>query len=258
MNREDVHACWAPADGEWSNWVKPVLFACMDEHIEPRPRLEKLDWLKRDVITPLAAARRKGSVVKRLEDVAVVIDVPGEMGAWIGVGLVDYGFRPIPLYNAVQWDECIVDLQPIINVLVDAAGHVSTAPPSGPPVFLLDGQRMSGGDRIKPGVFDNRSVCHQSDFPSVEVLWQKGIRRALLIQEKDDRPAPDLEPILLGWQRRGIALWRKVTGDSKAAAPFTVELRPWLLRIVHAARRSLLRRGSDDAYGMFVPEPGSG
>ncbi|MDB6111534.1 MAG: hypothetical protein JWR69_3284, partial [Pedosphaera sp.] len=31
MNKEDIYKVWAPADGVWSPWVKPVLFACMPE-----------------------------------------------------------------------------------------------------------------------------------------------------------------------------------------------------------------------------------
>lgn len=266
MNREDVHRCWAPENEPWTPWVKPVLFANLDETVEPSPLPPSPDWLRRAVIDPLVAAAPSAESSHghpyrsspQLRDSALVLDLPGATSALVGVGFVDFGFRPIPLYNAVPAAVAAVQLEDIMTVLVDAAARVATASPGGPPAFLLDANRMLGQGPIIPGMFDNRSVCRQSDFPSPEALWQAGIRRAVLVQSTDDRPAADLEEILFAWQRGGIALWRKSTGNATPAAPFQLARRWWPARLTHALRRSVLRRRTDGGYGMIVPRPSVG
>lgn len=193
-----------------------------------------------------------------MRDIALVIDLPGDAGVWAGVGLVPFGFRPIPLYNAVQWEASVVNLRPVVCALVDAAEAVASAKFNAPPAFLLDAHRMSGSHLLRPGAFDNRSFCHLSDFPSVDALRAHGIRRAVLVQEEPGRAAPDLEPILLAWQRSGIALWRKFTDNAEPAAPFVLRPRGLGFRFVHAVRRALLRRAASGAYGTFVPLPSGG
>jgi hypothetical protein len=227
----------------------------MAQDVEAQPLFYSADWFRPDVVEPLLGTAGTDEP-RQLDDTALVIDLPGEMGALIAVAAVPYGFRPIPLYNAVQEQASIVNLQPIIDVLVDAAQRVATASTSAPPAFMLDARRMSGGHLIGPGAFDNRSCCSESDFPSADTLWRAGIRRAVLIQGGNERPAVDLEPILLGWQRRGIVLWRKVTHHTRPAALLSLQARPWPARLLHALRRSLLRRRSDGSYGVLLPEHG--
>ena len=110
-------------------------------------------------------------------DVAIVIDLPGASGAMLGVRLVDFGFRPVPLYNALspsivmQGVAGLVDVEPIVDVLVEGADTVARARPDACPAFLLDANR-AGGDRAPaPGRFDNRSMCWESDFPSPDTLF---------------------------------------------------------------------------------------
>jgi hypothetical protein len=194
----------------------------------------------------------------RLRDTAIVIDLPGEAGTLVGVGLIDYGFRPVPLYNAVPAPGAIIDLSQVMSVLVDAAEGVAAVSPGAAPAFLLDANRTRFAHAVAPGAFDNRSICRDSDFPSSDSVWQAGIRRALLIQATSDRPAADLESVVFAWQRRGIALWRKNANEPARAAPFVLHRRFWLSRLVHNLRGSFLPRRSDDTYGRIVPEPGSG
>jgi hypothetical protein len=172
--------------------------------------------------------------------------------------LVDWGFRPVPLYNAVPAFMGVVNLNAIMELLVDAAERIGAAPSDGPPAFLLDANRSNGAQLVRPGVFDNRSVCRESDFPSAETLWKAGIRRGLLIQSTVGRPAIDLESVLATWQQRGIELWKKNADDDTAAAPFRLRRRWFLSRFAHAVRRSFLRRRADEAYGMIVPDPTGG
>jgi hypothetical protein len=185
-----------------------------------------------------------------------VIDLPGEASARVGVGFVECGFRPVPLYNAVPAALGVVNLYPIMAALCDGAERVAAAPSGAPPAFLLDADRMSGGRLVTPGAFDNRSMCRESDFPSARTLSEAGIRRVLLIRTTDERPADDLEEILVSWQRRGMALWRKRAEATSAAAPFTLKRRGLLAQFVEEIRRSSLHRRPDDAFGRLVPGAG--
>ncbi|AKU99282.1 hypothetical protein AKJ09_05946 [Labilithrix luteola] len=96
MTPEDIHRRWAPDDGPWSPWVKPVLFAALRLHdgMEAPARVVELPRsfasLERDVLGPLLEARvstpehpyREKAVAR---DTAVVVDLPGERGAEVGV-----------------------------------------------------------------------------------------------------------------------------------------------------------------------------
>jgi hypothetical protein len=85
-------------------------------------------------------------------------------------------------------------------------------------------------------------------------MAKMGIRRALWIDDGDKRPAGDLEPILFGWQRRGIALWRlRASAPTVVAAPFGLRRRFWPGRLAHAWRAAHLWLRPDDAYGMYLP-----
>ena len=245
MKREDVHRAWAPDGEPWSPWVKPVLFASLDEDVDadadglpPLP-----DWLRSQVIEPLRDAsphevreRDPYRDAGQQRDTAIVIDLPGEESALLGIALVEHGFRPVPLYNAVPRDGALNTLRPTMRLLIDGAERVAAAAIGAPPAFLLDARRARFGHALGPGTFDNRSVCRESDFPSAELLLQAGIRRALLIQQDEDRPDIDLEPALFAWQLGGLALWRKATRTPTAAAPFVLRRRPWLTRVTHYIR----------------------
>jgi hypothetical protein len=261
VNREDVHRAWAPANDPWSAWVKPVLFANLDDEVTPAALDPAPDWLRRGVVDPLRATRpEKGAHPYRgdahLADTTLVIDLPGAESTRVGVGSADFGFRPVPLYNAVPAPFALVELRPIMTVLVDASERIGALPPGRPPAFMLDADRASAehlvDDWTKPatvGLFDNRSVCNESDFPSAERLWQAGIRRAVLIQSGGERPALDLEPILLGWQRYGIALWLKRSDAAVAAAPVTLRRSGWLRRLGQWLHDLHLHPRADGAYG---------
>src|SRR6266496_907822 len=87
MTNEEIFAAWSPADSLWSTWAKPVLFAHLGTSFLLPPGAEAApdaDWSP----TPD-------------EKVAMVLDLPGEEGVWVGVALAARGYRPVPLYNAV-------------------------------------------------------------------------------------------------------------------------------------------------------------
>jgi hypothetical protein len=262
VKREDIYRQWTPANDPWSAWVKPVLFGCMDEDVEPRSMAAAPSWLHDDIFEPVASAqsanlRAHAPYRHRLEvrDTVLVVDLPGEIAVRVGVAVIGYGFRPVPLFNVVYWEAAIIDMRPTMRALVDGAAQIAAVRASSPPAFLLHADRMSGRHLIRPGVFDNRSVCSESDFPSADALWNFGIRRALLMEQSSDRPSFDLEPTLFDWQNRGIVLWRKLAGSPSPATPYVLKHRPVWSRLFHHLRRSCLHRAPDGTYGVFITEP---
>ena len=262
MKRADVHRCWAPADGRWSRWAKPVLFAALEDNAYPILRQVEARSLPpppawASALLLRGAETRGGQQVgdhypyraAEARDTALVIDLPGASGAVLGVQFAELGFRPVPLYNALAAPEAIVDVLPIIDVLVDGAERVAGAPAASPPAFLLDADRRGGSRSLQVGAFDNRSVCRPADFPSAQALYDAGIRRAIVICEV---LAPDLEPVLLKWQERGIALWRKRLDDDADASAFVARERWWGRRILERAREALLSRHPDGSYGAII------
>jgi len=246
-----VHACWAPRAGRWNDWVKSALFACLPEETKPKALPQGPAWLQRDVIEPLARAAQASHSAQLVSDTAIVVDLPGAVGGLVGVGLVDYGFRPVPLYAAAHRERAVVDMAALLDLLVDAATRVASASPAAPPVFLLDSRRMTG--RATSGAYDNRSMCAVHDFPSAEALWERGVRRVVLIQTTTSRPLPDLEPVLLAWQARGLHLFRKTTDGSQAAISYTVRPRCWFFRWLHDMRRRSWQKRAI-AAGRALPE----
>src|SRR5207302_10946527 len=113
---------------------------------------------------------------------AIVVDLPGEDGINFAIELARHGYRPIPLYNALPFplseklsppharSKTTVDVVSILAAICRETAtlqqiHLS---PVAPPAFLLDADRRIA--RIDPatGIFDNRSVCFETDFPSAD------------------------------------------------------------------------------------------
>lgn len=266
MKRAQVHRCWAPAEGPWSRWVKPVLFAAIGadaypitRRVKARPLPPPPAWISAlrggaPETTAPEKTREHPYRAAKAGRTALVVDLPGAMGTLLGVQLAEVGFRPVPLYNAIASANAVVDVLPIIDVLVDGAEQVAAAPAAAPPAFLLDADRRGSGRPLHVGAFDNRSVCRAADFPSGETLHDAGIRRAIVIC---DVLAPDLEPVLVAWQERGIASWRK-RAVAEDAAPIVLRPRWWGTRLLELAREAFLSRHPDGSYGAIIEGSSSG
>jgi hypothetical protein len=262
MKKVDIHALWAPIYAPWTPWVKPVLFAQLDDENATSPLGPLPAWIQAEVITPLERqpleAGRDQHPYRRsraLDDVAAVIDLPGAEGALAGVALAQHGFRPVPLYSAMMGPSPVIDLQPIMNVLVNAATELGALPLGAPPAFLLDADRMGRGRRRELGNFDNRSVCFPTDFPSATTLRSAGIRRAVLVQSGSDRPAVDLADTLVQWQEQGIALFVARVDTADPAAPRTLKRASWLQRLFHLLERRQLFRSAGGVFGELLQLP---
>lgn len=262
MNKTDIHARWAPAGAAWTPWVKPVLFASLDAECAPKPLGPLPAWIRADVIEPLeqqpGAARGEQPYRRspRLDDVAVVIDLPGAEGLLVAVALAQHGFRPIPLYNAIPAEASVVDQQPIMDALVNGAAELAALPPNAPPAFVLDADRMGRGRPCAPGHFDNRSICFPTDFPSARALWSAGIRRAVLIRRDGERPEVDLAEALITWQEQGIAFFVARTDTRGPAQPRTLARASWLRRMLHELERHPMVSHGNGVFGRRLALPG--
>jgi len=212
-NKDEIFGIWAPPQSPWSPWVKPVLFSFMDGVFDVRSVGSVLfdrDWVPK----PTSAA--------------IVVDLPGEEGVRWGLKLAGLGYRPVPLYNALPFSigdklstpssrpTTTVHVEPILAALVRETVNLAKLqlPTNSPPAFLLDADRRLARTDIRPGVFDNRSVCVTTDFPSASFLRENGIYRVVVVQEST-KFAPDLLSTLVAWQQGGIEIQRKVYRNSE-------------------------------------------
>ena len=220
MKKAEIYAVWADIGSFWSQWTKPVLFAFM-EHASPSPVQSlahtDLSWIPR----PDAG-------------VAIVLDLPGAEGVWLGIELARRGYRPVPLYNALPFPltphpvvRTAVDVQSILIAMRAATDilrglHISS---DAPPAFLLDANRRRSRFRLSVGDFDNRSVCFTTDFPSAQLLSEGGVHTILLVQWEGP-PDADLVRVLAGWQEAGLSLLQKDVAIVALAAPLRLRIEP--------------------------------
>jgi hypothetical protein len=243
VDREEVYEAWAPEESAWSDWVKPVLFAHLPEAVAPESLEVEENW--REV------ARRCAG------DFAVVVDLPGRDGVVLGLALAYVGYRAVPLYNALPHRSAFVDLEGTMEALANGATQLPALPPTAPPAFLVDESRTAAPSvSFRAPGYDNRSVVRGTDFPSPGKLAGAGIRRALLIRATLERPAPDLEAVLLEWQQHGIELWRLASNDATSPQLFRLEPRPWYTRVWAWLIRSSPQRRWDGTYGRFSLQGG--
>ncbi|MFO0591394.1 MAG: hypothetical protein U0441_27850 [Polyangiaceae bacterium] len=252
--RDRVYRLWKPHDVFWARWVKPVLLA----HVQPStaPRIEPPpEWLKMELFAPLFSVTA-GSPYRRgaeaLRDVAIVVDLPHAAAVPVGVGLAHLGFRPVPLYNALPDVAEIVDQRAILAALVAGAELLGEIPESAPPAFLLDAKRSWERIPAEPPVFDNRWVCSPWDFPSPDVLWERGIRRVVVIHGGAARVAWDLANVLVPWKERGIVFFHTPSGAPELA-PFHVR-KPSIFEQIQAFFLRLALRKNGDPFGRRLYE----
>lgn len=204
MTKHEIFALWAPDDSAWSPWVKPVLFAHLSEWVTP----SNFDI---PPVPPWLPAADGGS--------ALVFDVPGDAGVWLGLRAAEAGYRPVPLYNGCpapsdsligeqRSDMSLVDVVPILRAIVAASPRLAELrfAPDAPPAFLLDHRRRTGHFAPQPGKFDNRSISLPTDFPGASFLLSRGVRRVVLVQEHDTAPQADLAHTLRRWHEARIQI----------------------------------------------------
>jgi hypothetical protein len=247
---EEIYNVWAHPAGQWSGWVKPVLFAHFDEqYYEIGP--ETLKNLIHDTDVSWAPPRDGNT--------AVIIDLPGARSLRAGLALAPKGYQPIPLYNCAPDRRGIIDMQEIMGLLEN--GHKFLAelqpPIDAPPAFILDSRRLLG--YAGPGRYDNRWAILPQDFPSSGMLLQHNIQTILVVQEQLNQPAEDLRHVLKRWQDAGIEIVVLPVTHPTDATKMEISTPSHFRSIFYRALVLLgLRRNSAGGFGALVPEPSSG
>ena len=274
MTPHEIYEIWAPTESEWSQWVKPVLFAHSLAYDSAASSVDRQE------IPAAPLPHNDGQS-------ALVLDLPGAMAVQMTGDLVRQRYRPIPLYNSCpppkSWAlsaavpnfmvgpssgdpvrRTAVDVVPIIEAIVAMTPVLKTAnlPVNAPPAFLLDDRRrtVQPGYVRAPGAFDNRSVSLPTDFPSANFLLSRGIRKIVLITQNQTEPETDLSHTLLRWQRAGISIAGVTMARASGVAipqPLTIR-RPPFFRIAWYAlmARLGLRPNLLGGFGGVLPESG--
>jgi hypothetical protein len=254
VDRETIFESWAPRDGVWTPWVKPVLFAYIEETPKEAFPLPRPTWIRSELLEvgESVATYRDGV---RGAAVAIVVDLPGAEGLAVGLELAHLGLRPVPLYTALPDPAALVPMDELLRGL--AAGREALdaigLPPVAPPAFLLDSRRFAEGRNAGPGEFDNRTVAFPTDFPSAEKLRAKGVEAMIVIQSGQSEPRADVVETLRGWQREGLTLFLLRADAPAPPAPLDLRGVGVLRRLQLWWRRSTLRGDDRDGFGELVP-----
>jgi hypothetical protein len=200
------------------------------------------------------------------ERAALVLDLPGDEGVWLGLALAELGYRPVPLYNACprpleeSWNPfCAVDVESILRALVVAAPPLEALKlaPDAPPAFLLDSRRRDG--QPAPGQFDNRSVSLPTDFPSANFLLAHDVGQVLLVQHSALQPQADLAHTLRRWQDAGIGIRIKDLDTFGAPTRCEIDRPRWYGWLWYRLLLTMgLRRNALGGYGATLVEPSGG
>jgi len=272
MTLDDIFNLWAPADGRWSPWLKPVLFSWMagppftivaaPATLATTTPIDLSDW-NFDWLEPRAA------------DTALVLDVPGPEAVALGMHLATLGFRPVPLFNALPSprppgfsadpnDDVapeLVDVASIVHALRLASPALAAIPlsPDAPPAFLLDSRRREASRAMTGAYFDNRSLSFPTDFPSANFLLAQTLRRCVVLQRDSQRPQADLAHTLRAWSAGGVRVEVKQAAVPGPPQPCPLSKPPFWQRLhyrlleVFGYRRSVL-----GGFGGTLGEGGSG
>jgi hypothetical protein len=237
---------------------------------------------------PPAVAPDLGAVPPAGGTTAVVLDLPGDLGVWAAVYLAAYGYRPVPLYNAVpfptwfraafQWPAeaaeppaegppyarsqvAVCDLVPILSALYFATPNLGRCriAPDAPPAFMLDAQRSVGTVSPQPGLFDNRSISLPTDFPSANRLQSHGLRRIVLVQHFSLSPKPDLSHTLLRYQQAGMEIAAVTLEEPAELKPIAVARPPLFRKLWHRFQATIgFRRHPLGGFGGTLPMESTG
>jgi len=245
MTNEECFNAWAPEEGLWSPWAKPVLFAQPLDGLSPGLR----SWPDPQDYLWLSHATGR---------TALVVDLPGVASVETAIAMARRSYRPVPLYNTSVGPSALVDVASLVQALVGGATTIRdiTLSPDAPPAFLIDADRMRPGVPSNPGSYDNRWVVFPQDFPSGTFLRSRGIDEVIVMHDRGVQE--DLAHVLLRWQEAGIGI-RAVGPGETSPQPFTVKKPSWFrlawYRLIVLAG---LRRNNAGGFGGVIPKAGGG
>lgn len=201
MNTKEAFKIWAPTDGKWSPWVRPVPF------VENKKAIG--DELKNDFkYVKINYANEIG------KDTAVFLDLPSDNAIYEGLELAKCGFVPVPIYNGTDEQEnsiATLNNDEIKASLIKGAEELTkiNVDKNAAPVFLLDTNRMNRW-KMNPSIFDNSWDLYYQDIPSAEYFLKNKINKIVVRSEKIQK---DLKVILYEFQKKGIEIFHMNMDD---------------------------------------------
>lgn len=260
---------WAPEEGRWSLWAKPVAFLDLVVNA-PLPQASPQAGAYRTAAEePLPPAF--ADIPASSSNAAIVIDLDSQLTVTLALQAAAAGYRPVPLFAGCHESRAAVPQDKLRLALAEATPrlYARRLPLDAPPAFLLDSARMVAPFLV-PGVFDNRWSVFPQDFPSAKKLLHHGIQKVFVFEASFTARRfskmqsklvldQDLLPVLARWAEQGISIAVKDYEDG-VSAPFgevrlsTDMKAPWY----RAVTLSGLRPSPSGGFGGIIPEPSKG
>jgi hypothetical protein len=216
QNLGDLAITLAPAEERLAPFYVPTLFQALSA-----PSALSLRASIRPIFTPaMRVAYARGLGLASLfqagsfpADVAVVIDMPGPEAVAVAAALAEH-FDPVFTFDNWPHPAGVVPshltLAAALYYRPTFQAARGTRPAAAPPVFVLDGERLSGyiDEQLE---FDNR---YTAKLPGPEALAHLGVHRVLyvvsgqVVEERDD-----LNDDFVAFQRAGIDVRMLSLGD---------------------------------------------
>lgn len=243
LSAKEVFSIWGSEQGPWSNWVKPALFASIDE------KLNVVDNLPVELPEVLWYS-------SELQRSALILDLPADQSVWEALALLKFNYQPIPLFNCCHAPGMVIDVQPIVKALWKGAKllKIHHNPQNTLPVFLLDNNRLTNAHLLAPGKFDNRWCIVPQDMPSSNLLKSFGIKNVCLRTTKIEN---DIAHILKRYQMDGMEVSVQNVIDNRIR-DFSMSSSLFFKSIWYRIQvLSGFKRNSAGGFGAIIPMPSS-
>ena len=193
--RKEVYKVWAPENGRWSDWVRPVPFIAINENLKVQ---EYEEFSIPEIIY----------INEYKNDTAIILDLPGNKAITEGLSLAKLGYRPVPIYNGTdeqEGSECLVNNHGLEYSLMLGAEVLKqmVIALDASPVFLTDSNRMNRR-KVTDSVFDNSWDVYSQDLPTYEYLKKHGIDKVII---RSDMIRKDLNKIFYEFKKNGIKIY---------------------------------------------------
>lgn len=240
---EEAFSIWAPENGQWSNWVKPAVFASMDgkaNTVDSNPIIvPEVSWHSPEI-----------------QRSALILDLPSDQSIWESIALLKFHYQPVPLFNCCREAGMVIEVGPIVQALWKAAKVLkdSSVSKDGLPVFLLDSNRLSHKELLTPGKFDNRWCVLPQDMPSAAMLKSKGVNSVCLRTNKLEN---DVAHILNRYQVDGLKVLVQ-DASSQSLQNFSMPKSGFFRSIWYRIEvLAGLKRNAAGGFGAIIPMPSS-
>jgi hypothetical protein len=195
MTNKEIYKVWAPEGAEWTEWVRPVPFVFMNNYND---KDEIHDFKVENIYCS----------IEDMNNAAIIIDMPEYESIEVGISLIKYGYRPIPVFNGViEQDNSITTTNnhAFVSALTWGALELqrNNIKNDALPAFLLDRNRKMRY-KMNPSVFDNSWDIYGQDLPSADYLKNHNIKNILII---GDFIQVDLKRILCKYQKEGLHIY---------------------------------------------------